>query len=151
MPATCPAYALDCANASWPTGCEYPLRLDVADLEVLTDGVIAGGAMRICARRVVVTDGQITSSVLGHAAGFGPAEHRRAFGCVTDPPEVGKLVGAGSGAAHGGAGGRAATFMNISGCDGGRAYDDAMAPGGQVERPRAGSPRQTRSTVTNSP
>ena len=131
--AACPPYRLDCTakNASaWPKGCEYPLRLDVDRLVVGSDGVIAGGAMRICARRVTVADGQITASVLGHSAGFGPVDAPGSHGCVAPPPAGASAdSGAGSGAAHGGSGGAAASFENVTGCQGGTPYDDPFSPG----------------------
>ena len=133
VPSTCPAYTLDCSDknlSQWPKGCAYPLRLDIDELTVLSDGVIAGGAMRICARKVTINDGQITASVLGHSAGFGPTDAPRSHGCVAPPPAGASAdSGAGSGAAHGGRGGSAAEFENVTGCAGGLPYDDPFSPG----------------------
>ena len=132
---TCPSYTLDCGNNTFQRGCEYPLRLDVDLLHVKTDGVIAGGAMRICARRVEVVDGQITTSALGHSAGYpcgyGPDHEEQPAGCVSLPPPESKapVTGAGSGAAHGGAGGDSAWFQNVTARSGGIKYDDPYSPG----------------------
>ena len=48
---------------------------------------------------------------------------------MTPSPEQGNVDGAGSGGAHGGGGGDAASFRNITGCKGGAPYDNKTSPG----------------------
>ena len=129
----CPRYELDCSNNTWVADCAYPLLLNIEELTVL-EGVIAAGAMRICANRVLIKAGQITSSNLGHPGGVGPSTLPSKivpYGCVSPPSPSSPVhdTGAGSGAAHGGSGGVSGGFVNTTSCNGGMPYDDPYAPG----------------------
>ncbi|KAL1526775.1 hypothetical protein AB1Y20_015471 [Prymnesium parvum] len=128
-------FALDCPSY-WrdSTSSSYSLTILASTVTVSVGGLLAGGAVGICASNATI-QGYITASGLGHlqAVGDGPGCAYSSEEGDSPPSSVdGRFnvfeEGAGSGAGHGGAGGASLSLGNRSGCAGGGVYDMPSFP-----------------------
>ena len=120
-----PAFAANCTvTGPWPPeewGHALQLLAD-RTFYVSSSGVVAGGAILVCAENLT-TGGQFIASGQGHEANQGIGAGRAA-----DPGSKSDVgLAAGSGGGHGGRGGHSGALVNQTGYEGGDAYDDASS------------------------